>query len=39
MGGKVAQHQAILRELRREQSLRAGGLDSLKIHLRRLFAI
>jgi len=39
VGGEVAQHEAVLRELRREQSLRGGGLDSVKIHLRRLFAI
>jgi hypothetical protein len=38
-GGEVAQHQAVLRELRRELSLRGGGLDSIKIHLRRMFSI
>jgi hypothetical protein len=39
LGGDVAQREAVLRELRREQSLRAGGLDSLKVHLRRLFSL
>ena len=40
MGGEVAQQEAVLRELRREQSLRGGGgLDSLKVHLRRMFTI
>jgi sugar/nucleoside kinase (ribokinase family) len=38
-GADVAQKAAILRELQRERSLRSDGLDSLKIHLRRMFTI
>jgi hypothetical protein len=39
MGADVAQREAILRELRREQSLRGSPADSLKLHLRRLVTI
>jgi uncharacterized protein HemX len=39
MGAKVAQKEAILRELQREQSLRGNAFDSLKLHLRRLLSI
>ena len=39
MGADVAQREAILRELRREKSLRGNPADSLKLHLRRLVAI
>jgi hypothetical protein len=39
MGADVAQKEAVLRGLRREQSLRGGGLDSLELHLRRLLTI
>ena len=39
MGADVAQKEAVLRELRREQSLRGNAVDSLKLHLRRLLSI
>ena len=39
MGGEVARQEAVLRELRREQSLRGGSANSLKLHLRRLVTI
>jgi predicted negative regulator of RcsB-dependent stress response len=39
MVADVAQQEAVLRELRREQSLRGSGVDSLGIHLRRLLTI
>jgi hypothetical protein len=39
MGADVAQQEAVLRELRKEQSLRGGTLDSLKLRLRRLLTI
>jgi len=39
MGADVAQQEAVLRELRREQSLRGSGGDALGIHLRRLLTI
>jgi len=39
MGGDVAKQAAILRELRKEQSLRRGSGDSLLLHLRRLVTI
>ena len=39
MGADVAQREAILRELRREQSLRGSPADALKLHLRRLVTI
>jgi hypothetical protein len=39
MGADVAEKEAVLRELRREQSLRGGSADSLKLHLRRLVTI
>lgn len=38
-GADAAQKAAILRELQRERTLRSDGLDSLKIHLRRMFTI
>ena len=38
-GADVAQRDAVLRELRREQSLRGTPVDSLKLHLRRLVSI
>jgi hypothetical protein len=39
MGADVAQREAVLRELRREQSLRGSPADFLKLHLRRLVTI
>jgi hypothetical protein len=39
MGADLAQREAILRELRREQLLRGSPADSLKLHLRRLVTI
>ena len=39
MGADVAQREAVLRELRREQSLRGSSVDSLKLHLRRLLTL
>ena len=38
-GADVAQRDAVLRELRRERSLRETPADSLKLHLRRLVTI
>ena len=39
MGADVAEQEAVLRELRNEQSLRGPSADSLEIHLRRLLTI
>ena len=39
MGADFAERDAVLRELRREQSLRESPTDSLKLLLRRLFTI
>jgi hypothetical protein len=39
IAAEVARKENILRDLRREQSLRGSGADSLEIHLRRLVAI
>lgn len=39
IGAAAARKEKVLNDLRREQSLRGGGVDSLKIHLRRLVAI
>ena len=39
MAADVAQRDAVLRELRREQSLRGSAEDSLELHLRRLLTI
>jgi hypothetical protein len=39
MGADVAQKEAVLRELRREQSMRRGGADGLMLHLKRLVSI
>jgi hypothetical protein len=38
-GADFAQRDAVLRELRREQSLRGNPANSLKLHLRRLVSI
>jgi hypothetical protein len=39
MGADVAQKEAVLRELRREQSMRGGDPDGLMLHLKRLVSI
>jgi hypothetical protein len=39
IGADVAKRDAVLRELRREQSLRGNPAESLKLHLRRLTTI
>jgi predicted negative regulator of RcsB-dependent stress response len=39
MGGVVAQKESVLRELRREQSLRGGSENTLMLHLRRLVGL
>ena len=39
IGADAARKEQVLRELRKEQSLRGSGADSLKVHLRRLVAI
>lgn len=39
MGADVAEREAVLRELRREQSLRGAPAGSLEVHLRRLLTI
>lgn len=39
MGADVAEKEAVLRELRREQSMRRGGGDGLMLHLKRLVSI
>jgi hypothetical protein len=39
LGADAAQQEAILRELRKERSLRAGRGNSLMLHLRRLLSI
>jgi len=39
VGADVAQREAIVRELRNEQSLRGSPADALKAHLRRLVTI
>jgi len=39
LGADAAQQEAILRELRKERSLREGRADSFMLHLRRLLSI
>ena len=39
MGAEVAEQEAVLRELRKEQSLRGASADFLAVHLRRLLTI
>jgi hypothetical protein len=39
IGADVAEQEAVLRELRKEQMLRGASADSLELHLRRLLTI
>ncbi len=39
MGADVAEREAVLRELRKEQSMRGASADSLEVHLRRLLTL